>query len=263
MSAAGIAVRERMRALYDSYYASRDYELRYPRPNEGTLEFLWRHGAAQALHVADIGCGNGRYALPVLSAGKARLAGCDISHSALAAFAERLRGTGLAARVQLLAGGAESLPQAPPFDCFLMLFGVLSHIGPRQARLEALRQMRLRARPGAMLLLSVPNRWRRRPLDLLRAAWRREGELFGDIEFARFIGGRSQRLFYHLYSVGELRADLAETGWQVQAVEAESVMPEWLVTQSAWVGGLDRRLQLRLAPGLGYGIRVAARAAGE
>ena len=48
MNAPDPSVREQMRALYDLYFQSTDYQRRYPRPNPGTLGFLWRHGLARA-----------------------------------------------------------------------------------------------------------------------------------------------------------------------------------------------------------------------
>ncbi len=257
-SVAPMSPRERMRELYDSYYRSHDYDRRYPRPNLGTLDFLLRHGAAEAQRIADVGCGNGRYALPLLERGDADLVACDISHAAVDAFALRLAQTPHAHRVKLVAGGPEALPRAPVFDCFVMLFGVLSHIGPRGGRIEALRQLQLRAAPEARLLLSVPSRWRRRPVELLLSL-RHGRSRFGDIEFTRLISGRPQTFDYHLYTVRGLRADLAEAGWAIECLEAESLLPEWLVTQWPSLGRLDRWVQRVLPSALGYGIRVSAR----
>jgi len=256
-SAAPENPRHRMRELYDSYYLSHDYDRRYPRPNIGTLDFLLRHGAAEARRIADVGCGNGRYAMPLLERGSAELVACDISHAAVDAFAARLAQTPHAHRVQLVAGGPESLPGAPVFDCIVMLFGVLSHIGPREVRIDALRQLRLRAAADARLLVSVPSRWRRRPVELLLSL-RRGYSRFGDIEFTRLISGRPQTFDYHLYTVRGLRADLAEAGWRIERLEAESLLPEWLVTQWPSLGRLDRWVQRFLPAALGYGIRVSA-----
>ena len=82
----------------------------------------------------------------------------------------------------------------------------------------------------------------------------------GDIEYTRRISGQAQTFFYHLYSLSRLREDLAEGGWRVESVEAECLLPEWLVTQYRVFSRLDARLQRLLPAALGYGIRVAARA---
>jgi SAM-dependent methyltransferase len=255
---AGAALREQMRALYDSYYASSDYERRYPRPNAGTLAFLLRHGVGQARLLADVGCGNGRYALPALEAGAHRVVACDVSTAAIDSFARRLHRHPAAGQVQLVRGGPEALPQDAQFDCLMMLFGVLSHIGPRAARITALRELHQRAAPGARLLLSVPSAWRRRPLELLSSMWQRHHEVFGDVRFTRHIAGRPQTFYYHLYSLRRLRDELDEGGWWMAHAEAESLMPEWQVTTSSVLERIDRWCQPWLPAALGYGIRVVA-----
>lgn len=254
------AWRAAMQALYDSYFDSQDYDRRYPRPNPGTLAFLLRHGAGQAASVLDFGCGNGRYALPLLAAGAGRLVGCDISQAAIAQFAQRLQDHPARDRVQLVAGSQDDLPAAARFDRILLLFGVLSHLGPRAARIASLRALRQRLVPGGLLLLSVPSAWRRRPGAFLRSALCERGPDPGDIRFDRCIAGREQTFLYHLYSLRGLREELRAAGWQLVACEPESVLPEWLVTQSAACGRIDRALQRMLPAALGYGIRAVARA---
>ena len=219
------------------------------------------------LQFADVGCGNGRYALPVMRAGGCELVGCDLSRNALDAFARRLheasdeRDVPDPARLALVLGGPEALPAGPPFDRFMMLFGVLSHIGPRAGRVDALRELRQRASADAQLLLSVPSLWRRRPLELLASLARRGGDTLGDVRFTRLIAGRPQTFYYHLYTLRGLREELAEAGWRLVHVEAESLAPEWLITRFAACEWLDRRLQARLPAALGYGIRAVARPA--
>jgi len=254
--------RERMRLLYDAYFESLYYEKRYPSPNPGTMDFLVRHGAAQARQLADVGCGSGRYAVPLLELGTQQVFACDISRAALDGLAGRIQSAGLAGRVRLVLGSAESLPHPLELDCIVMLFGVLSHIATRQARVEVLRQLRRRAATDARLLLSVPSRWRRRPFELLASLVAPDRAL-GDIEYTRTFLGRPQTFFYHLYTIKGLREDLAQAGWQVEAMEAESVFPESAVTRWPALGELDRILQRGLPAALGYGIRVAARPANE
>ncbi|TFZ03502.1 class I SAM-dependent methyltransferase [Ramlibacter rhizophilus] len=253
-----------MRALYDLYFQSSDYQRRYPRPNPGTLAFLWRHGLARARCVADVGCGNGRYALPLLDAGAVRrLVACDLSPGALDALAQRLARHPLGNRVQPVLGGPEALPRQERFDRLLMMFGVLSHIGPRAARLQALRELRDRAAPDARLLLSVPTLGRRWPLELLASLFQPGHESWGDVRYARTLGGQRRQFYYHLYSLRGLREDLALGGWILEAAEAESLAPEWLVTRWPRWGRIDAALQPWVPACLGYGIRVVARPAPE
>lgn len=66
-----------MNKLYDYYYASHEYSRRYPKPNRSTLEFLLRNGAEKAENILDYGCGNGRYALPLLQQTQAQWSGAS------------------------------------------------------------------------------------------------------------------------------------------------------------------------------------------
>jgi SAM-dependent methyltransferase len=271
-AAAGNDITAAMRELYDSYFASADYRQRYPQANPATLAFLLRHGAQQAREIADIGCGNGRYGAALLAHSQARITGCDISAMALREFEQRLHGHPEAARVRLLHGTVEQLDAADSFDLVLMLFGVLSHVGQRHARLRALAALHQRTAPGAVLVLSVPSVWRRRPRELflsIASRLRRSGDRDrdhvraasdpADITFTRTIGGAPRRFFYHLYSQRGLRQELALTGWRLERCEAESMLPEWLITQHAWAARVDGWLRPWLPAALGYGILAMAR----
>lgn len=260
-----------MAQAYDLYFGSHFYDERYPAPNASTLAFLCHHGADRARHVLDLGCGNGRYAIALLGlGGGGRLVGCDISRAALADFRERMRHLPQRDRVVLVEGGPEALPPGPPFDCILMLFGVLGHIGPRAERVAALRALRDRSSPDTVLLLSVPSVWRRMPAALLRSVGGRLAspggdaapDAWADIEYRRVIHGTPVRFFYHLYRTRTLRAELAEAGWRLEEVEAESVLPEKLVCRRSWAASLDRVLRRWVPASLGYGIRGVARACG-
>lgn len=261
--ASGIAAA--MAALYDDYYTSHDYRRRYPRPNRATLEFLLRNGAAAAERVLDYGCGNGRYALPLLQQTRAHVTGYDISQAAIAEFASYLAGQPLAERAALRCGEPEILEGTGSYDLILLLFGVLSHVGDRSARVAALRRMRRLTSPGGRLILTVPSVFRRRPLELARAQLRRlSGRAIGvqqepgNVFFTRTIAAGQHRFFYHLYSVKNLRDELGEAGFALRQVSAESLFPEWMVTQFGGLGRLDAVLLPLLPASLGYGIRAVA-----
>jgi len=254
-----------MAELYDHYFTSHEYDHRYPKPNQSTLKFLFEQGAKDAQDILDYGCGSGRYALPLLQTTQSRLTCFDISSAAIAELSRFIQGHPSADRVRLVAGNAEKLNSQGDYDLVIMLFGVLSHIGDRTARLAALHQLRNLMRPEGRLILSVPSIFRRRPFELLKAKLlratglaRRAQKESGNILFTRNIDKGPRQFFYHLYSVADLRAELLEAGFRITALAPESLLPEWMVTQSSWLGKVDEGLLPLLPAALGYGIRAVA-----
>ncbi|MCX8522180.1 MAG: class I SAM-dependent methyltransferase, partial [Rhodoferax sp.] len=150
-------VLEPMRQLYDRYFASHNYQRRYPRPNQSTLAAIYRAGAEDARSILDVGCGHGRYILALLPNTQARIVACDISAVALQQLQDKLQAppyAAWAARVQYHHGTAQQLPLQPRHDLLLLLFGVLSHAGYRADRLALLQALHQRASPAARLVLS-------------------------------------------------------------------------------------------------------------
>lgn len=251
-----------LRATYDSYYTTKEYQHRYPTPNIGTLAFLQRHVIGQCTQILDLGCGDGRYAIPILKACDAHLTGCDISAAALQSFRDAAAAQAiLEARYELLHHSVEQIDPNKSFDAILMIFGVLSHIKETAERKAVLQKLRRLAKPECKLILSVPSIWRRRPWDLLASALHQGRKSWGDICFNRTIAGKTETFPYHLYSVNTLRLELAQAGWRLVACEAESLFPEWLVTQHKRLGEMDYVAQRLLPASLGYGIRAIALAA--
>jgi hypothetical protein len=72
------------------------------------------------------------------------------------------------------------------------------------------------------------------------------------------LGGEWHQFFYHLYTVRRLREELQASGFEMTLIEAESVLPEWLITQHPWIGGIDARATRFLPASLGYGMRAVA-----
>lgn len=262
----GPAIEAAMGQLYDHYFSCHAYAQRYPRPNLATLQFLLENGAHGAKRILDYGCGNGRYALALLQTTQAHLTGYDISSEALKEFESHLALGEDAARTVLLRGPQANIGDHAPFDAILLLFGVLSHLGERPVRLAVLRQLHHCLSAEGKLIVTVPNIWRRRPREMLltglarrfrRATGAKRED--GNILFTRNLAGAPHQFFYHLYSVKSLTEELTEAGFVLQAVAAESLLPEWLVTQYPAIGRIDAALCRWLPASLGYGIRVVAR----
>lgn len=258
-------ITEAMTDLYDRYYTSHEYEKRYPKPNQGTLHFLFANGASTAQDILDFGCGNGRYALPLLQQTNASLTGFDISHAAIAELSRFLQNNPHAGRMRLFEGDAHILNGQGDYDMIMLMFGVLSHVGDHTARLATLKQLRSLMRPEGRLVLSVPSIFRRRPFELFAAHWQRmTGKARdtqkepGNIFFTRNIDKQAHQFFYHLYSVAGLRAELQEAGFAITALSPESLLPEWMITQHDLLGKLDEALLPLLPAALGYGIRAVA-----
>lgn len=250
-------------ATYDLYYVSRHYEARYPVPNPATLAFLLEQGLHRSQSVLDLGCGSGRYALALLQAGCQSITGCDPSQGALAEFRRHLEDHPGRERIRLVLGEVDALALDDRFDAFLMLFGVLGMLGSHDRRVLTLRALRERCLPDARLVLTVPNAWRRMPGNQLRAWWQGlwrpvSGQCSRDIRFQRHFDGRTYEFPYHLYGASELRQELAQGGWRLVRLEAESFLPESWVCRQPWLARVDSRLRARVPALLGYGMRALA-----
>ncbi|HEV3105681.1 MAG TPA: class I SAM-dependent methyltransferase [Trinickia sp.] len=254
-----------MQRTYDQYFQSESYRHRYPRPNAATLAYLIRNGACEAGRILDFGCGNGRYSLALLAHSRALVTAYDISLASLLEFDRSLNETPYRDRVTFVHDDLFGLGPASSCDLILMLFGVLSHLGDRATRIKALSRLRGLIREDGRLVLSVPSIYRRRPWELVKCALARrlgraqpplnEG---GNIYFMRHAYGHRLTFFYHLYTLEDLRADLAAAGFAIQHCEAESILPESWVTRSDFLARLDAHLSAWISPALGYGIRVLA-----
>jgi tRNA (cmo5U34)-methyltransferase len=81
-----------------------------------------------------------------------RFTGVDPSDAMLVVARTRLEAEGLLSRTHLHVGELSSLPSGPPFDGAQMM-GVLHHVEGEEARLELLREVTRRLKPGAPLVL--------------------------------------------------------------------------------------------------------------
>ena len=81
-----------------------------------------------------------------------RFTGVEPSDAMLAVARKRLEAEGLLSRTHLHLGELHTLPPGPPFDG-AQLMGVLHHVEGEEARLELLREVTRRLKPGAPLVL--------------------------------------------------------------------------------------------------------------
>jgi tRNA (uracil-5-)-methyltransferase TRM9 len=243
-------------ASYERYFASGQYDRRYPRPNPTVMRLL-RPYLSPTAHVIDYGCGSGRYLLAV-SERVAVAAGFDVCEAAL----DRLRNAGRRRGdrgVLHVLGPAPSALEAHverhgPADLVLCLFGVLSHID-RAERGAVLRRIARLLKPGTgRLVLSVPNRRRR-----FRSEQRTQAASDGEVSYLRRIRGAALPLSYKLYDAETLRAELRAAGFEAATIAAESLVPESLLANSPLLRSIDRLATRVLPAELGYGLLAVAR----
>ena len=251
-----------MSGSYDRYISSGLYDRRYPRPNRRTLRKMKRCLPAGGRFL-DVGAGTGRYTLPLLQVDGTSGLALDICPVARKTLGERFDEYVRAERLVIRGDDADELVAVHPqgFDLALLAFGVLAHVAGRAERLRLLRAIRSMLKPDGTLILSVPNA-KRRFLTEQRAAAPlvRDGRLEpGDVLYKRGQDDGEIRMFYHLYTLAEVRRDLAEAGFHVACVGAESLLSERTVVSDPFVGWLDA-MACRLAPAsLGYDLLAVAR----
>lgn len=221
-----------MQGAYDRYFSSGLYGQRYPRPNPRVFGLVRDLLETVGSRVLDFGCGDGRYAAPILDAGpETRVIGYDISATALEALAARRPADLRSGRLRLVLGSLDALAEevAPhSVDLALMLFGVLGHVPTRAGRVAALRAAMRCVRPGGRIVVTVPNAARRfldeQHESLARIA---AGDAEpGDILYQRQSDVGLLRLYYHLYSLPEFAGELAAAGLLDATFSPESVLPE-------------------------------------
>jgi tRNA (cmo5U34)-methyltransferase len=101
-----------------------------------------------------VGLGTGAELVPYTRFGVPgwRFTGVDPSDAMLAVARRRLEAEGLLSRTHLHVGELRTLPPGPPFDGAQMM-GVLHHVDGEEARLELLRELTRRLKPGAPLVV--------------------------------------------------------------------------------------------------------------
>ncbi|OYT59361.1 ubiquinone/menaquinone biosynthesis protein [Thermoplasmatales archaeon ex4484_30] len=163
----------------------------------------------------DIGCGNGRH-LPAM-AEKCKIAvGVDYSFNMLKIAKEKVNGNTL-----LVCCDATQLPfHDETFDNAIFIAS-LHNIKERKNRIKALKEMRRILKKNGKALVSVwakwQDKWRWHFLKEFFKPWKEHGDIL--IPWKK--NGKEFMRFYHLYSMRELKKDVAEAGFEIE--EAWSV----------------------------------------
>ncbi|NLC35430.1 MAG: class I SAM-dependent methyltransferase [Alcaligenaceae bacterium] len=241
---------------YQHYFASGHYDRRYPRPNFSVLR-LARKLLPPGGRVLDYGCGSGRYLLELRHQAQECI-GFDICAAALARLNDNLTGLDGSDRITLLGPEAYQLEcyqqQTGPVDLALCLFGVLAHIDTPEKRQKVLKDLvRVLDPVHGRLIISVPNRRRR---------FRKEQRAFrgqDQIRYTRRFTSGTLELSYRLYDSQSLTQELAQAGFSVERLRAESVFPESWLARSAWLARIDHWFCRWLPADLGYGVLAVAR----
>ena len=237
---------------YRKYYSSGDYDRRYPRANHFTLEAI-----LEAIHsktaptnkILDFGCGSGRYTIPLAPHCKTIVA-YDPCPEAINLLNRQSQQNVVPSQ------DLGDVLHAAPYDMVVCIFGVLSHIPERQARLGTLRFLRRCLAADGLLFASVPNRLRRFYKEQLVSVFKR-GDFSGRIDYRR--GRVDQSIPYYLYTAESLRSELEECKFSVKSVNAESLLPERFVTNSNHALELEKNVLRKIPPWLGYGLLAIAR----
>ncbi len=254
---------------YDQYFASQLYDERYPRPNRSSFAIVAREIRQGRGRVLDFGCGNGRYAAPLLEQTDAMIVAHDISREAIDELSSRYSRYVEMGRLRPVCGDlqilANMIGRSESFDLAIMMFGVLGHIFSRALRQKTLATIRGMLRPGGRIIVTVPNAARRffkRQAMARRLV--REGHLEpGDIFYERIADNVVVKMYYHLYTLEEFVLELEQQGFRLIHVGAESFLPESGIVRSTPLRWVDQMLATIVPLRYAYGFLAVAEVATE
>ncbi len=243
---------------YEYYFSSGHYDRRYPVPNANVLRLI-RRNLPENGHIIDFGCGSGRYLLALRDQATVA-AGFDICQAALARLRQGIERIGGAHNIHVLGPDPEDVERHVdrhgPADIILCLFGVLSHIEGQAERYKALCRFAGLLKPGSgRLIISVPNRRRRFRSEQRASAMNRRDE----VRYIRRFGKSSVEFSYKLFDTDTLRSELQDAGFELESLRAESLTPESVIANSAFLRAVDRMAAPLVPAALGYGLLAIAR----
>jgi SAM-dependent methyltransferase len=183
-------------------------ETNHPQP------LLGREGGVKVL---DVGCGNGRL-LKILAEQEVKYVGVDQSESLIKICQEKYPEYKFAVEDIL------NLGELPDFDFdYVFCIAVLHHLPGANLRLQALRQLRNKVKPGGKIILTVWNMWPQEKyrkmlwkFALLKIIGRYKAD-FGDVLFDwRAPNSQMSKRYYHAFYQAELKKIIKKAGFTVE-----------------------------------------------
>ncbi|MEV0911252.1 class I SAM-dependent methyltransferase [Streptomyces hokutonensis] len=259
--------KNQVRSVYQEIAAEYDERIPGQGPSDDTFtesehEFVLSKVRA-GQKVLDIGCGTGRFTVPMAAAG-ARVSGLDISRAMLDVTEGKLAAQGLSA--DLHEGDMADLPfEDNSFDVVTSMLALM-HI-PLEDRERVFAEVSRVLKPGGKLVIGVKN-------SLFEQFFK--GDRFAavditDVEgktllFTKTRGGTDLTAPWYSFSPHELKALFAASGLIMTHLRGNSTISAWLadeVLADSGVAGVVRALEKNLGDVppfnyLGYHILVEA-----
>jgi tRNA (uracil-5-)-methyltransferase TRM9 len=167
--------------------------------------------------VLDVGCGNGRL-LKVLTERHVKYLGVDQSESLIRICQEKYPENKFAV------GDILNLGELPEYDFdYVFCIAVLHHLPGADLRLQALRQLKNKIKPGGKIILTVWNMWPQEKyrrmfwkFSLLKIVGKNRMD-FGDVLFDwRAPGGLMSKRYYHIFYQHELVKLAKKAGLKIE-----------------------------------------------
>jgi ubiquinone/menaquinone biosynthesis C-methylase UbiE len=168
--------------------------------------------------IVDLGCGNGRHLIP--SAQRcSQTIGIDLSQKFLMIINNKVKKMNLT-NIALIHGDAVHLPFTDQSIDAILFIASLHNIQGKVHRQQALLELARVLKPQGTALISVWSRWQDKYYrHFFKQYFKRDHE-FGDINIYWKQHNLNIPRFYHLYSRGEFRKELQQTGLMIQSLKS-------------------------------------------